>query len=174
MTAVAGAVFTAADFNTHVRDNLNETAVAKATTAGRIFVATGENSLAERVIASNSINTSTGDITNTGYDDATNDPGPTVTVTTGTSALVFWSARAFNEAAMTYISVAVSGATSIAADDRWGIGAPAPAINTHILRCGTHYMFTSLTAGSNTFTMQFRTTSGTSTVVNRQLFVIPL
>ena len=30
MTAVAGAVYTAAQWNTSIRDNLNETAVAKA------------------------------------------------------------------------------------------------------------------------------------------------
>ena len=41
MTAVSGSVYTAAQFNTFVRDNLNETAPAKATTAVemRIFKA---------------------------------------------------------------------------------------------------------------------------------------
>src|SRR5690606_12967068 len=38
MTAVSGSVFTAAQFNQFVRDNLNETAPARATTAGAHFV----------------------------------------------------------------------------------------------------------------------------------------
>ena len=37
----------AAEFNTHVRDNFNETAPAKATTAGELIVVTGPNAIAE-------------------------------------------------------------------------------------------------------------------------------
>jgi hypothetical protein len=48
MTAVANSTFTAAQFNQYVRDNLNETAPAKATSAGSYFVADGVNSIAER------------------------------------------------------------------------------------------------------------------------------
>ena len=48
MTAVANTVFTAAQFNQHVRDNLNETAPAKATASGGYFVATGVNAIAQR------------------------------------------------------------------------------------------------------------------------------
>lgn len=51
MTAVSGAAFTAAQFNTHVRDNLLETAPAKATTANGLFVATGLHSIEEQVVA---------------------------------------------------------------------------------------------------------------------------
>lgn len=50
MTAVASTAFTAAQFNTHVRDNLNETAPAKATTSGRLIVTAGPNSIAEQTI----------------------------------------------------------------------------------------------------------------------------
>ena len=59
MTAVANAVFTAAQFNTHVRDNLLETAPAKATTTGGYFVATGTNTIVQRVasVASNASST---------------------------------------------------------------------------------------------------------------------
>lgn len=45
-TWVASAILTAAQLNTHVRDNLLETAVAKVTTAGDIAQATGANALA--------------------------------------------------------------------------------------------------------------------------------
>ena len=43
MTAVASSVFTAAQFNTFIRDNLNETSPAKATTAGAYFTVSGTN-----------------------------------------------------------------------------------------------------------------------------------
>ena len=87
MTAVSNTVFTAAQFNTHVRDNLNETAPAKATTAGTMFIASGANSIVERVPSTAAVTTSesTG---GTGYGNLAT-PGPAVTVTTGTKAIVF-------------------------------------------------------------------------------------
>lgn len=174
MTATAGAVFTAADFNTHIRDNLNETAVAKATTAGRIFVSAGLNSLAERAIVSDTDN-SIESITSTSYGDAPVNPGPSVTVTTGSSALVFWSCRMGNGTAgqLSYCSISVDGATTVAADDNWALAVESPDIN-YVSRDGTMYMFTGLTAGSNTFKMQYRVTGGTGDARLRQMFVIPL
>lgn len=50
ITAVSGTILTAAQWNTHVRDNLLETMPAKATTADRMFVTTGPNSIAQNVI----------------------------------------------------------------------------------------------------------------------------
>lgn len=44
-TAVTGAVLTASFWNTHVRNNMRETAPAKVTTEGDILVATGANEL---------------------------------------------------------------------------------------------------------------------------------
>lgn len=46
-TWTTGELVTASMMNTHVRDNLLETAVSKATTSGRIAYATGANALAE-------------------------------------------------------------------------------------------------------------------------------
>lgn len=50
LTAVSGSILTAAQWNASVRDNLNETAPAKATTADRMFVTTGPNALQQNVI----------------------------------------------------------------------------------------------------------------------------
>lgn len=176
MTATAGSVFTAADFNTYIRDNLNETAVAKASTAGRIFVATGENSLAERAVGSDSLN-SIDSITSTSYGAAPVNAGPEVTVTTGTAALVHWSARMSNDTAgqLTYMSVAIGGATTLSADDQWSQSYESSNAND-IIRSGTSYMFTGLTAGSNTFTAQYRVTNSTGSgdVRHRHLWVMPL
>jgi len=173
MTAVANTVFTAAQFNTHVRDNLNETAPAKATTAGTIFVASGANSIVERVPSTNAVTTSesTG---GTGYGDLTT-PGPAVTVTTGTKAIVVVGAIVQNStvAQNSYASYAVSGASSIAATDDRAVIITAAAAN-QTLRASAVYMETALTAGINTFTMKYRVTGGTGSFQNRRIVVIPL
>ena len=178
MTAVAGGVFTAADFNTFVRDNLNETAVAKATTAGRIFVSTGLNELAERVPASDTNNTLS-ITTSTSYGDLNASSGPVVTARTGSSALVFWSARVTSDTAgqVFYVSPYVSGASTVAASDNWAFAHEIAAAND-VYRSGAQYMFTGLTPGVNNFGLQYKVGNGTGTFVNsvnlRHIFVIPL
>lgn len=173
MTAVANTVFTAAQFNTHVRDNLNETAPAKATTAGTLFVAAGANSIAERVPSTAAVTTSetTG---GTGYG-ALATPGPSVTVTTGTKAIVAVASLVQNSTIgqNSYASYAVSGASAISATDDRAVLITAAAAN-QTLRASSVYMETALTAGSNTFTMQYRVTGGTGSFQNRRITVIPL
>ena len=151
MTAVAGSVFTAAQFNTHIRDNLLTTAPAIATTAGRHFAATGLNSIAERASVSDFIGTT--ETTSSGaYTDLAT-VGPTVTVTTGIQAWVFTSSFANNNTDSTSVSFAheISGASTSAANDnhrglyvREGAsgGTTGGRLTTVNLR--------SLTAGSNT------------------------
>lgn len=51
MTAVTNATFAAAEFNTHVRDNLNETAPAKATVTNRLIITNGANAVREQSVA---------------------------------------------------------------------------------------------------------------------------
>ena len=86
MTAVSGSVFTAAQFNTFVRDNLNETSPAKATTSGAYFTVSGTNEITERVPASASTLVSE-TTTSTSFTDLTT-VGPEVTVDTGASAVL--------------------------------------------------------------------------------------
>jgi hypothetical protein len=90
MTAVDNTIWTSSQWNTHVRDNLLETMAGKATTAGRWFVSTGANAIAERVITQASTTTSQTTTSASFTDLAT--VGPAVTVTTGTKAIVFWGA----------------------------------------------------------------------------------
>lgn len=173
MTAVANSVFTAAQFNTHVRDNLNESAPAKATTAGRIFVATGANAIAERQIATATVATSQS-TTTTSYTDLTT-VGPSQAVTTGANAIALISSEIASDTsgARSFVGVAVSGATTVAAsDDDCLRYQAASAFNSH--RGTTAVMFTSLTPGSNTFTMKYRVDSGTGTFQRRRLIVIAL
>jgi hypothetical protein len=171
MTAVANTAFTAAQFNTHIRDNLNETAVAKATAANNLFVSTGANALAERVPSSHTVSTSQS-TTSTSYTDLAT-TGPTFTVTTGTKALIWFAAAVQHNTTdiACFASVAVSGATTVAASDAWCIANPSRLTDS---RLASLHMFTGLTAGSNTFTMKYRVPSGTGNFANREIVGIPL
>lgn len=171
MTAVFNNVLTAAQWNTYVRDNFNETMPGKATTAGRHFVSTDKNAIAERAITSAEVTTAQ-TTTSTSYANLTT-TGPAVTVTTGTKAALFYGCRLENSTAgaQTWFSVAVSGATTTAANDEWG-GLMDGITAANQWDFSMFKMFDNLTAGSNTFTMQYRVTTGTGTFANRQIAVI--
>lgn len=172
MTAVSGTIWTSAQFNAHIRDNLLETMPGKATAAGNIFVSNGLNSIAQRVPSTNIVATSQ---TYTGvlYGDL-GAVGPAVTVTTGTAAMVWFGARMSHSSGLgeTSMSVAVSGATTIAASDDWRmLQSGVTANNTNRFMVG--HMFTNLTAGSNTFTAKYKTSGATATYQDRDIVVIP-
>lgn len=173
MTAVAGATFTAAQFNQYVRDNLNETAPAKATAASQLFVSTGANAIATRQPSSNFISTNQSTASTSYTNLAT--VGPTVTVTTGTIAMVWFAASASNvtENAMTASSVAVSGASTVAASDNWMIQTDGVTAGNFTRPSGMH-VFTGLTPGSNTFQMKYRAGSSTASFQFREISVLPL
>jgi hypothetical protein len=88
-TFVSGNVLTAALLNI-LSGDLNELAPAKATAAGQIFVSTGANAIIARTPGFDTIATSESTASTSFVNLAT--VGPTVTVTTGTTALVFVSA----------------------------------------------------------------------------------
>lgn len=100
--------------------------------------------------------------------------GPSVTITTGTTAIVMASSWYFdtnNDGCDGYISVAVSGSSTVSASDNWsGYGRQDQNHDTPVL----FYQFTGLTAGSNTFTMKFRKSGGSTTAgfQNRYLTVL--
>jgi hypothetical protein len=173
MTAVAGATFTAAQFNQYVRDNLNQTAPALATTASQLFVSTGANAIATRVPTTASVATVQSTASTSFTDLAT--VGPAVTVTCGTIALVWFAAAMANASsdAQCNASVGVSGATSVAASDVWALTSDGVTAGNYI-RYGTTHAFTGLTAGSNTFTMKYRAGSSTASYQRREIIVLPL
>lgn len=174
MTAVDGAVLTAADWNTYVRDNLNETAPAKATTEGRYFVATGPNSIAERVTGTQSVSTSES-TTSTSYADLAT-VGPTVTQTTGSMCFVNWAAQisSATAGAVGYVSIEISGDTSTSASDTWALQYEISAAND-TARIHMSRLFVGLTPGSNTFTMKYKSPGGqTVTFQRRHMWVFPL
>lgn len=171
MTFVANTVLTAAQLNTYLRDNLNETAPAKATTAGYHFVTSGPGAIAERAIRSDTISSSN-TTTSTAYVTITN--APTVTVETGTLAIWLITCSTSNSVASTatYSSVEVTGATSIGASDSRCLMVDGLPANQPCRMTSAQHM--SVTAGTNTFTMQNRVAAGTGTWVNRQLTIIAL
>lgn len=174
MTAVANSAFTAAQFNANVRDNLNETAPAKATTSGSLFVGTGTNAIAERFPSVDTVSASE-DTSSTSYTDlATN--GPELTLTTGTKAIVFIHCAISNDTTGVFslASFETSGASSISATDTIAVGFRITNANDEDFASGA-FMLDILTAGSNTFTMKYRVNNtSTGSFRHRRLAVIPL
>lgn len=171
MTATANQTLTAAQWNTNVRDNLNETMpnIVKNIVSTLCFT-DGANSLVERRGTSARISSSQS-TTSTSYTDLAT-PGPTVTLTTGTIVLVIAQAQATNSGSTSthHTSWAISGATTLAASDVWAISDRGTANNQRAMV----YLHTGLTAGTNTFRMKYNVLSGTGTWAKRHLAVIPL
>jgi hypothetical protein len=171
MTAIAGSVFTAAQFNQFIRDNLAETAPAKATTPGGYFVTTATNQIAERngQAATQLANDNT---TSTSYTDLDATTGPSITVTTSNCALVVISASLSNSANVSArMAYEVSGASSIAPADNRGIGTFGVA-GVGIVASNTVF-HNDLTAGSNTFAAKYRVAGGTGSFTSRRITVLP-
>ncbi len=173
MTAVANTALTAAQWNTHVRDNFLETAPAKATVVGSLFAVSATNQIAQRTPTGATVATSQ-TTTSTSYTDLAT-VGPAVTVTTSTSALVFPQAAMSNATASAgaFISYGITGATTVSAADTWAASCESAAAND-VYRLGVVQLHTGLNPGSNTFTSKYRVTAGTGTFVNRHIAVIPL
>jgi hypothetical protein len=176
-TFTDGAVLTGAQLNL-LRDDLNETAPAKATASGQLFASTGSNAIAARTPTYASAGPTTETTTSTSYTGTlSSSSGPSVTVTTGTKAMVWIGSQLRNSVAGTasQVSYAVSGATTIAADDQWAITfAPATAGGLGQFG-GPPSMQSSLTPGSNTFTLNYKVAgASTGTFAYRAILVIPL
>lgn len=110
-------------------------------------------------------------ITSATYADLAN-VGPTVSIVTGTRALVTLSAEfaGVSGGNQTYVGFEVSGATTIAASDTTALinqensGSPRNAY-------GRTTLVTGLTPGTNVFKMVYRITAGSAGMQNRELIV---
>lgn len=172
LTAVANATLTAAQWNASVRDNLNESAPAKATTPGSMFVTTAANTIAERIPTANFVGTAETTASATYAVLAT--AGPAVTVTTASRMLSFASCELFNNAAagQSWAAHEVSGATTLAASDTWGLKHGDSGVNGTMTASRSH-LEVSLTPGSQTVTLKYRVSAGTGTFQRRQIIVMP-
>lgn len=173
MTAVTGNVFTAAQFNQHVRDNLLMTEAAVADAPASLLVTTGANTVDYRTPTVEYIG-SFETTTNTSYTNL-GTTGPTITETTGTKALVSFGAHIANNTAGlgSRVSYEISGASTQAAGDSNSYYAESGNAGDGFQ--GTWTTITqSLNAGSNVFQVKYRTTAGggTSTFGRRLLVVV--
>lgn len=196
-TWVTGENVTAAIMNTHVRNNFLETSPATAVAAGDIIYADGPNSMGGRLAKNASgilmmdpagggiapvwrgavldDDSGTGASAGLSYSNLGTGWGfaaeITVGVETGVRALVHFSAWLSNSAAgtETYMSYAVSGATTIASSDIRGIAFRSdPAGNRAAFG---NYDYPTLNAGFNIFTLQGKVGGGTGTIFRPRLFV---
>jgi hypothetical protein len=149
------------------------TAPAVATTAGRIIVTTGTNSVTERAVTTSTV-AAAETTTSTTFTNLTT-VGPVVTVTTGTNAVAIISSQVSGSVTGAFVAagVAVSGATTIAATDADAIMWQPSGSSGLRVSVVAHFAGT-LTAGSNTFTMQYRASAGTGTFTNRRCTVFAL
>lgn len=174
MTAVAGAVYTASQFNTFVRDNMLETAPSKATTAGSYFVTTATNQIGERIAVQAVMNA--GDTCSaTTYSDCDNGPGPSLTVFCGSQALVIVGGRIGGGTVSTQsvkMAWEVTGASSITAQDQWAAGIVGVGSTGFAYDCRA-YLAAGLTPGVNTFNAKYAVSSGQGTYSARSLLVMP-
>lgn len=137
-TWVAFEIPTAAIMNTHIRDNLVDLD-------------------ARANISASSVDTSQSRSGTTYGDLGT--VGPSITMVTGTKAYILIAANVNSPTSgVAYMAVAVSGATTLAANDSRALRYESVPIT------GLSYgiSFTGLTPGSNTFTAKYRSSSGNS------------
>ena len=163
---------TAVLLNQQLRDNMNETAPGIASAAGRLIVTDGANSIVERIPGTSFVTTAE-TTTSTSFSDLAT-AGPAVTVTTGTSALVTVSCNILNNTggAIGFMGYAISGATTVAADQSIALGFESSAAGDQLYASWSH-LKSGLTAGSNVFTAKYSVTAGTGTFRYRYITVIP-
>ena len=103
--------------------------------------------------------------------------GPVVAIRTGVSALVTMSAHLASGGGgripYAHFQVVASGGGTIAASDALALFATSSSTDLSVDSSRT-YLVTGLTAGVNTFTMQYRRDTGNGTISNRALTVVGL
>ena len=174
MTAVAGVVFAASNWNTYIRDNFNAIGVGVMNSGGNRYLAgTGVGSVAERDPSIATVTTGQSTTSTTYVNLAT--VGPSVSVTTGGKALICIASSVTNNTGGMGGRVAadLSGATTSAASDTNSLlfesGGALDAFQ------GTWTtVYTSLNSGTNTFAHKYRLVgTGQATFGNRNMTVVP-
>lgn len=174
MTFADNNVLTAAQMNTHLRDNLLETAPAKATTnGGSFFVSQGPNRIEERIVKTDR-KTFFETTTSSTYSDLATS-GPSVQVVTGTAAIVMLASSLGNTVTGSSASMGfqISGYTSRDPQDSTSISVEGTTGNTDSTLSGTFYV-TELTPGINVFTTKYKCGADSGRFNNRFIGVIPL
>lgn len=174
MTAVAGTPFTAAQWNIHIRDNLNHCAPAIATTAARWIATTGFNSLAERAPMAELFATSD-TMTDTSYGDLDR-VGPSVAVTSGVRAIVSIGGSISNSTAGWggRIAVGVTGAATFEPIDGNSFYVESGNVSDAFKGTWTTVFDSGMAAGDLVFCCKYRAVGGaTASFSDRLIAVIP-
>lgn len=130
-------------------------------------------------VGSQSNTSDTGTTTSTSYTATLTSGGtnPSVTVTIGANgnALVSISSRAGNSSAdaQNFVTFVASGANTIAAGDMYALHI-RNSTATATTRSSAVILLTGLTAGSTTFTMNYKVSAGTGSFSSRNISVVPL
>lgn len=171
-TAISGTPYTAAQFN-GFRDAMLETEVSRAQSPGGYCVTVGMNQLAERVPGSSFVDPGTPDTTSsTSYTDLDSTGGPTISVITGTTAWVSIYGSVQNGSVVaSFMSYRIDGETTQDPGDDHSVQLTNSAGGGQ--RTGAVFFNTNLTPGLNTFTVQYRVSSGLGTFAVRTLAVFP-
>ena len=173
LTAVADAALTAAQWNSSVRDNLLETAVARASQSGSIFAGAGVNSLAERFpFSTNAWQQET--TASTAYTNLTT-VGPTVTVTSGTRILISVTATTWNNTTgvLNLVGLEITGASPLTPLDTLALRSSSPFVNSPGSFAGSYVHIYGVTAGTSTYQTKYRVTGGIGTFDDRRISGIP-
>lgn len=175
-TAVTGAIYTAAQYNAWVRDNLLETAVAKATASGQMIVSSGVNALTTRTMAGSRVTGGSQQTSSATFGDNLTTIGPSITVNTGSAVVVLLTSFIMNTTAGQggYMGYSISGATAQAAIAERSLRIMSSNASERSRMTAAIYQ-SSLTPGNNTFKAQYATVSGgTADFDEREIIVLPL
>lgn len=172
MTAVAGSVFTAAQFNLFVRDNFLETAPAKATGPNGFIITDDVNSVVQRSMGTSFVDAAF-NTTSTTYDIATDGNGPFVAAFTGTQALVWLTMQASNNTAGQACKMSLSNVGTTVPGDSSAITIVSPVANNAARATIMHHVL-GMSVGLHTFEAVYRVTGGTGTISMRRIEVLPL
>lgn len=160
---------TAGMLNAMLRDNMNETAVAKATTAGNYFVSTGENVLAERYTL-HATRGGTIEVTSTTW--TPHDTGPEITFNHSGSFLVLFSARIWATGGTADVGMVSPGTDEAGPHTRYAMensGGPGA-----LTRAGSHRMFINHPPGRTTVRLYYRASgSAKANIAQRYMAVLP-
>lgn len=171
LTAVASTALTAAQWNASVRDNLLTTSPAVATSGSwpQHLAVSATNVVAFREIRDDIVGTSQ-NTTSTSYVDLST-VGPSVTLTTGSYALILHNCSMVNSSTgICRSSFELTGTTtSVANDDR-----NASNQGTDDVRVGVTNLLGINPGAGNVFTMKYRVSANTGTFGSRRLNVMAL
>lgn len=177
---VDGAILTAAELNIYCRDNMLETAPAKATIPSSYFVTNGQNQIVQRTPVTQIISTSSAESIST-VDVPLNLTtfGPSISVQTNGSALVIMgftgnSPEAISNAPGLTTTLEVTGASNIPATylGPYSVGAQGRTTDLRFSLSGAFFV-DNLNPGLNTFTMKYATNFGIANFNERHLTILP-